>query len=1227
MDTSPNEEWAVKSNKRNLSSSSASESINSPKTPSQPIKKKIFASRNRFEVFSQPDNNEDIQNPTNITNNIDQSNTVSYIKSPPPIFVKGVQDFPGLCTSLIEILGVDNFICKSSTDRLKIQTSTPDTYRTLIHFLKNQNAEYHTYQLQQDKPLRVVIRNLHPSTQTSLIKSELELREFEVRNVTNVLHKVHKHPLPLFFVDLEPSPQSNDIYKLTSMLHTKIKVEEPYKPKIISQCLNCQEYGHTKSYCNYSSRCVRCGDQHQSSDCTVSRENPPKCALCQGNHPASYRGCAVYKEIQRRKNPSPNNAFLYDKSRFKKHNVQTSHPENDAPPINTRTYAQATSGQRTTHPSPSSESNINNPMTLFLEEFKSLINPLIALLTKVVSSLLHKANHPDNTAHGGVAILVKYSIIYQSLPNVCEDIFQSCAIQIHANNVPITVAVIYSPPKHNVSYEHFSNYFNTINNNFIIGGDYNAKHQSWGCRVNNPRGNILYNFVNSKKYKVLAPPGPTYWPSSPHKNPDILDIFITKTPSNLHYVIDNILDLNSDHSSVILTLNDYPSSIIEPLKLFHTTTDRYKFHDLVNQNLHLNIRLKSNDDIDVAVNNLTNVIQSAAWAANTTKNVQNSNSNSLSTNIRILISEKRRARALYQRTRLPSHKKIYNKLGNHLKKVLAKIKNLSYENFLTKLSAKNGSLWKASKQALHFKITTPPIKKSDGSFAVSDTEKAELFKNHLFNIFQPHQDILPANSNTVLRSLDMPLPPSPPVKYFSPSDIKFAIQKQTLRKSPGFDLITAEVARCLPKRAIVLLTNIFNAILRLSYFPLLWKFSKIILFPKPNKPPDLVTSYRPISLLPFFAKVLERLILNRLLPIISEKNILPNYQFGFRAQYSTIHQAHRLVDSISFALEKKMYCSCVFLDIQQAFDRVWHEGLLYKIKTFLPQTYYTLLKSYLTDRFFQVSFKSAYSNITNIRAGVPQGGILSPILYNLYASDQPTSANTTVADYADDKLIISINENPIVASLNLQHHLSLMEIWYKNWRFKVNQTKSHHTTFTLKLGHCPPVTLYGTQIPMTSKVKYLGLTLDRRLTWAQHTRVKRLQLNLRLRMLKSLLVNNKHTNLNVKLLMYKSLIKPIWTYGLQLWGNAKKSNTNRIQTFQNIALRKLTNSPPYISNRTLHVDLKIKSVKEEAVTYYKRFYNRLSSHPNPLIKALSANTIPGNPPRRLKRNWCRDMLT
>lgn len=208
----------------------------------------------------------------------------------------------------------------------------------------------------------------------------------------------------------------------------------------------------------------------------------------------------------------------------------------------------------------------------------------------------------------------------------------------------------------------------------------------------------------------------------------------------------------------------------------------------MNQNLHLNIRLKSNDDIDTVVNYLTNVIQTAAWSATTPKkHVHNNNTNSLQTNIRFLIAEKRRARALYQRTRLPSHKKIYNKLANTLKKILLKVKNRSFENFLTNLSTNNDSLRKATKVALHYKVTTPPIKRSDRSYASSDSEKAELFKNHLSNVFQPNQEVSPTNTNAVLRYLDLPFPNTPPVKHFSPSDIKFTIQKYSLKKSPDFD--------------------------------------------------------------------------------------------------------------------------------------------------------------------------------------------------------------------------------------------------------------------------------------------------------------------------------------------------------------------------------------------------------------------------------------------------------
>lgn len=97
-------------------------------------------------------------------------------KPPPPIFIKDVHDFPALCTELIDLIGVDNFHCKSTTDRLKVQTANPESYRKLVHFLRKEKAEFHTYQLSEDKSTRVVIRNLHPSTPTNLIKTELEMR-------------------------------------------------------------------------------------------------------------------------------------------------------------------------------------------------------------------------------------------------------------------------------------------------------------------------------------------------------------------------------------------------------------------------------------------------------------------------------------------------------------------------------------------------------------------------------------------------------------------------------------------------------------------------------------------------------------------------------------------------------------------------------------------------------------------------------------------------------------------------------------------------------------------------------------------------------------------------------------------------------------------------------------------------------------------------------------------
>jgi len=237
---------------------------------------------------------------------------------------------------------------------------------------------------------------LHPTTSTEIIKSELELRLYEVRQVTQVIHRISKIPLPLFFVDLEPTDNSKEIFQLESLLHTTIKIEEPYKPKVISQYQNCQAYGHTKAYRGYKSCCVRCGDDHSLFTCPNLRQDPMRYVLCTGNHPANYKGCTVYKNLQQRKKINLNNHKLHVNPSYKSNNVQESHPHNTTsynfPPGQSQTYAQATQDQCTQSGIPPPIPDINSLMSSFVNELKTLINPLIALLTQVISSLLNKKN-------------------------------------------------------------------------------------------------------------------------------------------------------------------------------------------------------------------------------------------------------------------------------------------------------------------------------------------------------------------------------------------------------------------------------------------------------------------------------------------------------------------------------------------------------------------------------------------------------------------------------------------------------------------------------------------------------------------------------------------------------------------------------------------------------------------------------------------------------------------
>lgn len=180
------------------------------------------------------------------------------------------------------------------------------------------------------------------------------------------------------------------------------------------------------------------------------------------------------------------------------------------------------------------------------------------------------------------------------------------------------------------------------------------------------------------------------------------------------------------------------------------------------------------------------------------------------------------------------------------------------------------------------------------------------------------------------------------------------------------------------------------------------------------------------------SKLFEKLIHHRLNPLI--ENILPPEQYGFRKSHSTSHQLLRITEIIERGFEAKKFTSVLFIDFAQAFDKVWINGLIYKIlKLELPSYLTSCLISFLQNRTFSTRINCSYSQNKRICSGVPQGSILGPILFNIFMHDIPTPNETELALYADDTAIVTQNEDLATAVNRLQASTNYISQWCKKW--------------------------------------------------------------------------------------------------------------------------------------------------------------------------------------------------
>lgn len=805
---------------------------------------------------------------------------------------------------------------------------------------------------------------------------------------------------------------------------------------------------------------------------------------------------------------------------------------------------------------------------------------------------------------GGTAILVKRNIPHYHIPTPTLQNTEATIIKILMDDFQFLTISLYIPPNAANFQDDIKALFN-LNGPILLAGDLNAHHRRWGSARTNHAGKIIESFLLDSSVLLLVPDEATHFHAG---RQTIIDYGMTK--DFYHNIRHRVLpELNSDHNPVLFIVENV--FIDEPLAT-RKTTDWHAFRRSLAEE-ELNLSLISEQDVFVAVNSLSERISDAKQRHTKVSLVEKYNPYDLPNEIKKLIRLKNRVRRRARNTGDPSLRREANHLTRVIRDKISRFLNERWGEFLESFDPGDLRLWKLAK---HFQVRNktvmPPIRGTTG-LLFNDIDKAEAFADSLELQFQENE----ADPNFLTEEREIKSKAreilntspnesdDPQIRPASISEIKEIIAALKRRKAPGHDNITNACMKNLPDNFIQAITDIINKVLQLRKYPDTWKEAIIILIPKPPKDLSLPQNWRPISLLPTISKITERVIASRLWEVVDDKQLIPDEQFGFRPQHSCELQLARVVQNVKTGLQSGRPTGLVMFDVAKAFDKVWHAALIVKMHEFkFPIQLILLIGSFLENRSFRVKIQKTLSSRRSIKAGVPQGSPIAALLYIIYTSDTPKTPYTKEALFADDTCIFATALVPRRIFSALQNHINRLLDYFRKWKIKINADKTQAIFISRTSTETPQnITVNNVRIPWKPTAKYLGLTIDDRLSWEPHIRQKRAICAATIDKLLPL-IRNKKLNMTNKKLLYTQIIRPRLLYGCIAFCQIPKQLQDTLQAGQNIAIRRIFGIPWYIRNTDIHRDLNIDSVKKYIRDRALKLFEQIDAHENRSLEIL-----------------------
>ena len=825
----------------------------------------------------------------------------------------------------------------------------------------------------------------------------------------------------------------------------------------------------------------------------------------------------------------------------------------------------------------------HNQLSLILANFQGIMNKKEELETVIDienpdiivgnETWLKKGIHdseflPDNynvyrndraDGYAGVLIAIKKSISSTRLTPEFKDIgYVACKVNLH-KQPPLIINSAYRPPYNDASY--FNNLCSQIekvctdNKNAVIWtlGDFNLPDIDWPSL--NISGNRYLKEINARAIELAQNVFQDQQVDSPTRDENILDIFLTNRPS-LTTKCKLLPPLgNSDHDIVYISAS-LSAKFIKKAK--RTVWDWAKRD---NQQLHIDAKNFSSFFIrnhststpieqmwNCIKENIISLINANVPTRQTTSHT--SRQTWITAKAKRLCRQKKRWHKKSKKSNSARVKARYQEIKKKCRKECRKAK----ASFLDRISSDNENnkklFWGYIKSKRKDNTSCTFLKDNCNRLQNDPKIKANILNEQFSSVW----------STPGFVQNDLLNPPSPPMADFdiTVNGVTKLLHNVKPFKATGPDGIPPFILKELSKELAPVFTLFFQASLTQGTLPSDWKRAFITpIFKKGS--PQQASNYRPVSLTSVPSKIMEHIISSQIMQHMEKHGILCDNQHGFRKYRSCESQLITTINEISKNMDNGNQTDLILLDFSKAFDKVNHLSLLRKLEHYGVRGHTLLwIKDFLSSRSQEVILDGSSSETSTVLSGVPQGTVLGPLLFLIYINDLPqyVSPGTQVKLFADDSAVyrkITSPQDHVV----LQKDLENLVKWEQAWSMEFHPDKCQLLRITLKKNTSNyNYQIHNTQIEETSNAKYLGITINNKLSWNTHINNVCQKGNNTLNFIHR---NFGTCNQKIKTNLYKTYVRPVLEYSSSVWDPHTQTNKDRIEMVQRRAARFVKN--------------------------------------------------------------------